>query len=78
MTASLLIGALRNASAMSVVVNVSFLPLVMLSIILSRPMSTCCVYVESHKASFSDAEFPQITIRPVAFQVWVVPVSCIC
>eukprot|EP00975_Prorocentrum_lima_P046786 9780384-Prorocentrum_lima.AAC.1 len=60
------------------VVNVLFLPLVMLSIILSRPTSTFWVGVESHKAWFSDAKFPPITILLAAFQVLVVPVSFIC
>eukprot|EP00975_Prorocentrum_lima_P021573 4546874-Prorocentrum_lima.AAC.1 len=71
-------GALRNAFAMSVVVNVSLRPFVILSIILRRPISTWCVDVDSRKAWFSDAKFPHMTIRLLGFQVLVVPVSFIC
>eukprot|EP00975_Prorocentrum_lima_P052316 10960087-Prorocentrum_lima.AAC.1 len=56
-------GALINALATSVVVNVSLRPLVLLSIILRRPMSTLCVNVDSHKAWFSDAKSPYMAIR---------------
>eukprot|EP00975_Prorocentrum_lima_P010909 2318284-Prorocentrum_lima.AAC.1 len=63
---------------MSVVVNVSSHPLVMLCIILSRPMTALCVNVQSHKAWFYDAKFPHITTRLLACQVLVVPGSFIC
>eukprot|EP00975_Prorocentrum_lima_P034487 7249551-Prorocentrum_lima.AAC.1 len=69
MTASLLMGALRNASAMSVVVNVPLRPLVILSITLRRPMSTFCVDVDSHKAWLSDAQFPHMTFDFWPFEV---------
>eukprot|EP00975_Prorocentrum_lima_P026210 5508706-Prorocentrum_lima.AAC.1 len=55
---SLKIGALRNALAMSVVVNVSFLPLVLLNIILNSPTSTFPVDVESHEAWLAEAKLP--------------------
>eukprot|EP00975_Prorocentrum_lima_P040837 8576993-Prorocentrum_lima.AAC.1 len=40
-------------------------------------MSTLCVDVDSHKAWFSDAKFPQVTILLLAFQALVVPASFI-
>eukprot|EP00975_Prorocentrum_lima_P042077 8845642-Prorocentrum_lima.AAC.1 len=57
---------------MTVVANVSLRPLVILSSILRRPMSTLCVDVDSHKAWFPDAKFPHMTILLLAFQVLVV------
>eukprot|EP00975_Prorocentrum_lima_P014755 3129874-Prorocentrum_lima.AAC.1 len=60
---------MRNALAMSVVVNVSLRPFVILSIILRIPISTLCVDVDSHKAWFSDATFPHMAIRLLSFQV---------
>eukprot|EP00975_Prorocentrum_lima_P056212 11787868-Prorocentrum_lima.AAC.1 len=63
---------------MPVVVNVSLRPSVILSIILRRPMSTLCVDVDSHKAWFSDAKFPRMTILLLALQVLAVPDSFIC
>eukprot|EP00975_Prorocentrum_lima_P057558 12069260-Prorocentrum_lima.AAC.1 len=54
---------------MSVVVSVSFLPLVILKIILSNPISTFWVDVESHRAWFSVAKFPHVTILLLAFHV---------
>eukprot|EP00975_Prorocentrum_lima_P012707 2691313-Prorocentrum_lima.AAC.1 len=63
---------------MSVVVIVSLRLFVILSIILTGPISTLCVDVDSHKAWFSDAKFPHMTIRLLAFQVLIVPVSFSC
>eukprot|EP00975_Prorocentrum_lima_P051565 10798944-Prorocentrum_lima.AAC.1 len=63
---------------MSAVVNVSSLPSVMLNIILSRPMSTLRVDVESQQAWLSYATFPQTTILLLGFQVLVAPLPFIC
>eukprot|EP00975_Prorocentrum_lima_P022966 4833051-Prorocentrum_lima.AAC.1 len=61
MVLSLEMGALRNAFALSVAVNVLFFPLVMLNIILNKPISTFWVDVESHKAWSSVATLPSTT-----------------
>eukprot|EP00975_Prorocentrum_lima_P014627 3100402-Prorocentrum_lima.AAC.1 len=57
MTASLLMGALRNSLAKSIVVNVSLRQFVILNIILRRPISTFCVDVDPH----------QVLVVPVSF-----------
>eukprot|EP00975_Prorocentrum_lima_P000302 61981-Prorocentrum_lima.AAC.1 len=61
-------GAFRKAVLMSVVVMVSTRPLVRLRTILSNPMSTLCVEVESQSLSVSVAKFPHITILLFALQ----------
>eukprot|EP00975_Prorocentrum_lima_P019767 4159368-Prorocentrum_lima.AAC.1 len=63
---------------MSVVVNVSFFPLLMLNMIRIRRMSTFWVDVKSHKALFSIANLPHSTIRILAFQVLFITASFIC
>eukprot|EP00975_Prorocentrum_lima_P026436 5557058-Prorocentrum_lima.AAC.1 len=71
-------GALRKAVLMSVVVKISMRPLVRLRTILSNPMLTFCVEVESQRLSVSVAKLPEITILLFAFQVFVVLPSIIC
>eukprot|EP00975_Prorocentrum_lima_P030252 6344402-Prorocentrum_lima.AAC.1 len=65
----LVLGALRNGLAMSVVFNVSFFPLVMLNIMRNNPTSTLWVDVGSHTAWLSATKFPQTTILLLALHV---------